>query len=157
MRARTLSPDLVDSPISCWSCFIRSSSDFISSGREIRGNRTAEADSSIKSIALSGKNLSPTYRLERRTAASTAASGIWTLWNASYLPFNAFSIFIACSSVGSGTTTGWNLLSRAGSFSIYFLYSVSVVAPIICISPLDKPGFSRFPASPAPSPPATIL
>ena len=31
---------------------------------------------------------------------------------------------------GSATVTGWNLLSRAASFSMYFLYSLMVVAPM---------------------------
>ena len=48
-------------------------------------------------------------------------------------------------------STGWNLLSRAASFSMFFLYSSSVVAPIQCSSPLASIGFSRFPASIAPS------
>ena len=53
--------------------------------------------------------------------------------------------------VGSFTFTGLNLLSNAESFSIYFLYSLSVVAPINCISPLAKSGFKIFAASIAPS------
>ena len=55
------------------------------------------------------------------------------------------------STVGSSTMTGWKRLSRAASFSIYCLYSSSVVAPIQCSSPLASMGFNIFPASRAPS------
>ena len=55
------------------------------------------------------------------------------------------------STVGSSTITGWNLLSKAGSFSIYFRYSSNVVAPIQCSSPRANIGFNIFPASMAPS------
>ena len=47
--------------------------------------------------------------------------------------------------------TGWKRLSRAASFSIYWRYSSSVVAPIQCSSPLASIGFNIFPASMAPS------
>jgi len=47
--------------------------------------------------------------------------------------------------------TGWNLLSRAASLSICFLYSSSVVAPIHWSSPRANAGFSIFAASIAPS------
>ena len=60
-------------------------------------------------------------------------------------------IFIASSTDGSSTHTGWNLLSSAGSFSIYFLYSSIVVAPMVWISPLARKGFMIFAASTAPS------
>ena len=63
------------------------------------------------------------------------------------------------STVGSSTITGWKRRSRAASFSIYFLYSSRVVAPIQCSSPLARSGFNRFPASMEPSvfPAPTIL
>ena len=54
-------------------------------------------------------------------------------------------------SVGSFTVTGLNLLSKAESFSIYFLYSFKVVAPTNWISPLASNGFKIFAASIAPS------
>ncbi len=64
---------------------------------------------------------------------------------------------MASSSVGSSTFTGWNRLSKAASFSIYFRYSTMVVAPIICSSPLAKEGLRILEASIAPSaPPAPI-
>ena len=54
--------------------------------------------------------------------------------------------------------TGWNLRSSAASFSIYFLYSSMVVAPISWISPLERDGFRILDASRAPSaPPAPIM
>ena len=55
------------------------------------------------------------------------------------------------STVGSSTITGWKRLSRAASFSIYWRYSSSVVAPIQCNSPLASIGFNILPASIAPS------
>ncbi|GFI66470.1 hypothetical protein IMSAG185_02086 [Lachnospiraceae bacterium] len=55
------------------------------------------------------------------------------------------------STVGSSTRTGWKRRSSAGSFSIYCLYSSSVVAPIQCSSPLASMGFNILPASRAPS------
>ena len=57
---------------------------------------------------------------------------------------------------GSSTIIGWNLLSKAVSFSIYFLYSFKVVVPIIWISPFARDGFNilaafiEWSASPAP-------
>ena len=47
--------------------------------------------------------------------------------------------------------TIWKRLSRAGSFSMYFLYSSSVVAPMQCSSPLARSGLRRLPASMLPS------
>ena len=65
---------------------------------------------------------------------------------------------IVSSVVGSSTFTGWNLLSSAASFSKYFLYSLTVVAPMICISPLASAGFKILAASIEPSaPPAPII
>ena len=51
--------------------------------------------------------------------------------------------------------TFWKRRSRAPSFSIYFLNSFKVVAPIICISPLARAGLNIFAASSEPeAPPA---
>ena len=55
------------------------------------------------------------------------------------------------STVGSRTRTGWNLRSSALSFSIYFLYSSSVVAPIQWSSPRARAGLSILEASMDPS------
>ena len=52
---------------------------------------------------------------------------------------------------GSAKSTGLNLRSNALSCSIYFLYSLIVVAPINCISPLASNGFKILAASIAPS------
>ena len=53
--------------------------------------------------------------------------------------------------LGSSTCTGWKRRARAASFSIYWRYSSSVVAPTVCSSPRAKAGFSMLPASMAPS------
>ena len=53
--------------------------------------------------------------------------------------------------MGSPTVIGANLRSRAASFSIYFLYSSRVVAPINCSSPLASMGFNILAASMLPS------
>jgi len=55
------------------------------------------------------------------------------------------------STVGSLTMTGWKRRSRAASFSIYWRYSSSVVAPMQCSSPRASIGFKRLPASMLPS------
>src|ERR1700730_2049988 len=55
------------------------------------------------------------------------------------------------STVGSSTSTGWKRRSSAGSFSIYFLYSLRVVAPMARSSPRASAGFNMFDASMAPS------
>ncbi len=91
------------------------------------------------------------YLADSLTAASMALSVIFTEWWASYLSLMPFSISMDSSSVGSPTVMGWNLLSRAASFSICFRYSSSVVAPITCISPLARSGFKMLAASMAPS------
>ena len=57
----------------------------------------------------------------------------------------------ASSSLGSPTCTGWNLRSKAASFSICFLYSSNVVAPMTWKLPRAKAGFKMFAASIAPS------
>ena len=58
---------------------------------------------------------------------------------------------IASSTLGSSTSTGWNRRSSAGSFSMCWRYSSSVVAPIARSSPRASIGFSMLPASIAPS------
>ena len=100
---------------------------------------------------MSGRNLSVMYRLDSTAADMSALSCIFTPWNTSYLSFNPRSIDIVSSTDGSSTITGWNLRSSAGSFSMYWRYSLRVVAPIQCSSPRASIGFSRFPASIAPS------
>ena len=107
--------------------------------------------SSTKSIALSGRNLSVIYLSESVAALTNAPSWIFTPWKTSYLSFKPLKIEIVSSTVGSFTITGWNLLSKALSFSIYCLYSSNVVAPIQWSSPLASIGFNILPASIAPS------
>ena len=55
------------------------------------------------------------------------------------------------STVGSSTITGWNRLSSAASFSMYWRCSSSVVAPIQWSSPRASIGFNILPASIEPS------
>ena len=107
--------------------------------------------SSTRSIALSGRNLSDMYLLEKVAALTSALSVILTPWKTSYLSLSPLKIEIVSSTVGSSTSTGWNRLSRAASFSIYLRYSSRVVAPMQCSSPLASIGFSMLPASIAPS------
>ena len=91
------------------------------------------------------------YFLESFTAASTASSVILTLWCSSNLGLRPLSMRIAVSTSGSSTHTGAKRLSSAGSFSTYFLYSSTVVAPITLNSPRASAGFIMFAASIAPS------
>ena len=58
---------------------------------------------------------------------------------------------IVSSTDGGMTIVGWNLRSRAASFSIYFLYSLRVVAPMQRSSPRARAGLSMLEASIAPS------
>ena len=57
----------------------------------------------------------------------------------------------ASSSLGSPTCTGWKRRSKAASFSICFLYSSNVVAPMTWKLPRAKAGFKILAASIAPS------
>ncbi len=62
------------------------------------------------------------------------------------------------SGVVGSTITFWKRRSSAPSFSIFFRYSSSVVAPIHCISPLASAGFSMLAASKEPAaPPAPTM
>jgi len=107
--------------------------------------------SSTKSIALSGKYLSVIYLLDKVAALISALSCIVTPWCISNLSFKPRNIVIVSSTLGSLTIILWNLLSSAPSFSIYFLYSFNVVAPITWISPLASIGFNMLLVSIAPS------
>ncbi|MPN10838.1 hypothetical protein SDC9_158135 [bioreactor metagenome] len=80
-----------------------------------------------------------------------APSVILTPWNTSYRSFRPRRMATVSSTVGSATITGWNRRSSAASFSIYWRYSLRVVAPIQCSSPRASMGLSRFPASIEPS------
>ncbi len=55
------------------------------------------------------------------------------------------------STVGSLTITVWKRRSSAASFSMYFRYSSSVVAPTVCSSPRASIGLSMLEASIDPS------
>ena len=65
-----------------------------------------DAASSMRSIALSGKNLSATYLSERIAADEIASSVIVTPWCASYFGFNPCKISIVSLTLGSSTKTG---------------------------------------------------
>ena len=110
----------------------------------------------MRSIALSGRNLSVIYLSDNFTASMIAESLILIPWCTSYLSLRPRRMLMVSSIDGSFTIIGWNRLSRAGSFSIYFLYSFMVVAPIHFRTPLASIGLRRFPASIEPSdePPA---
>ena len=111
------------------------------------------AASSIKSIALSGKNLSFIYLDDKCTDANRALSEIVIPWNNSYFSLSPLIIDILFSISGSFMYTCWNLLANALSFSIYFLYSSKVVAPTQCNSPLASAGLNILDASSEPSAP----
>ncbi len=64
-------------------------------------------------------------------------------------------IRMALGSLGSSICTAWKRRVSAGSFSMYFLYSAKVVAPMVRSWPRASAGFSRLAASPVPAwPPA---
>ena len=133
------------------SAAIFSSSAFRSGEEASAVMRTWDAASSIRSMALSGRNRSPIYRLDSCTAASSASSVMVSLWCASYLSRRPFRISSVASGVGSPTVTGWNRRSSAASFSIYLRYSLRVVAPMTRISPRPSAGLIMLAASTAPS------
>jgi hypothetical protein len=64
---------------------------------------------------------------------------------------------MARASSGSRICTTWKRRVSAGSFSMYFLYSAQVVAPMVRRLPRASAGLSRLAASPVPAaPPAPI-
>ena len=105
----------------------------------------------MRSMALSGRNRSVIYRLDRVAAAMMAPSWIFTPWKTSYRSFKPRRMAMVSSTEGSLTITGWNRRSRAASFSMYCRYSLRVVAPMQWSSPRASMGFNRLPASMAPS------
>ena len=119
----------------------------------------SEQASSIRSMALSGRNRSVMYRSESSTAWRRIPSGIFTPWNCSYLGARPWRIFTESSMEGSFTVTGWNRRSRAVSFSMDLRYSLKVVAPITWISPRERAGFKILAAFmlPSASPAPTML
>ncbi len=80
-----------------------------------------------------------------------AESLMRTPWWTSYFSFKPRKIDMVSSTLGSPTRTGWNRRSRAASFSIYFRYSLRVVAPTHRRVPLARAGLSILEASTAPS------
>ena len=119
---------------------------------------TLEPASSSASIALSGKCRSVMYLDVNLTQAAIASSVYTTLWCSSYLILIFLRISIVSFSFVCSTIIFWNLLSRAPSFSIEFLNSSRVVAPIHCIVPLASAGLNIFEASRLPvAPPAPTI
>ena len=114
--------------------------------------RAFDPASSIRSIALSGRNRSAMYRCEMLTAASSAASVYETRWCFSYRERNPRKISTASSSLGSSTMMGWNRRSSAASFSMYLRCSSTVVAPMHCSSPRASGGLSKLEMSIPPPP-----
>ncbi len=74
-----------------------------------------------------------------------------TPWCSSYLSLIPRRMLIVSSTLGSSMKTGWKRRCSAGSFSTYFWYSSSVVAPMQCSSPRLSAGLSRLLASMLPS------
>ena len=79
--------------------------------------RTLEPASSMRSMALSGRNRSAMNRAERLAAVEMASSVISTLWCSSYRLLTPWRMSVVSSMVGSATWMGWNRRSRAGSRS----------------------------------------
>ena len=109
--------------------------------------------SSIRSIALSGRNRSEMYRSASVAAATSAASVKDTRWCASYRSRRPFRIWMDCSTDGSPSSIGRNRRASAPSFSKYRRYSDSVVAPMSHSSPRASIGLRIDAASIAPSAP----
>ena len=129
--------------------FFSSSSSLIASGFSTEILVVAPA-SSKTSIALSGIALSIMYLADNLTHSSIASSVYLTLWCFSYFSLMFIKIVLVCSKVGSSTRTCWKRLVNAPSFSMFSRYSSSVVAPMICISPLAKAGLKILDASKEP-------
>mmetsp|Transcript_82105 Transcript_82105/g.244913 ORF Transcript_82105/g.244913 Transcript_82105/m.244913 type:complete len:434 (-) Transcript_82105:122-1423(-) len=117
-------------------------------------NCTRAPASSSTSMALSGRKRSWMYCEASFTQATSASSEYLSLWCASYFRARPVRICTVSSTVGSGTWTGWKRRSSALSFSTYFRYSSTVVAPMTWRSPRDSAGFRMFAASMAPPPPS---
>ena len=92
---------------------------FTDSGAVEKLMRTLEAASSIRSMALSGKNLSAIKRDDMLAAAAMASSVITSWWCSSYRVLMPWRISTVSSTDGSSTRTGWKRLSKAGSLSTY--------------------------------------
>mmetsp|Transcript_27147 Transcript_27147/g.52912 ORF Transcript_27147/g.52912 Transcript_27147/m.52912 type:complete len:329 (-) Transcript_27147:239-1225(-) len=121
------------------------------SGLLVISTRSLAALSSIRSMALSGRNLSAMYLSLRTAAATSAESWMRTPWCTSYLSFSPLRIDIVSSTDGASTSTCWKRRSRAGSFSMYLRCSSSVVAPMQRSWPLARRGLRRLEASIDPS------
>mmetsp|Transcript_46722 Transcript_46722/g.111230 ORF Transcript_46722/g.111230 Transcript_46722/m.111230 type:complete len:624 (-) Transcript_46722:643-2514(-) len=121
------------------------------SGEESSWTRTLAHASSMRSMALSGRNRPLMYRSDNSAAARRAESWIRTPWCSSYLALMPRSTEIVSSTVASPTYTCWKRRSKAVSFSTYLRYSPSVVVPMHRSSPRASIGFKRLAASMPPS------
>ncbi len=151
LAARSKSCASIADSLSRRTSAIFSSNSRRSGGAVIRRMRMRAPASSMRSIALSGRNRSLMYRSASVAAATSAESVIETRWCASYRSRRPLRISMVCSSDGSPTWIGWKRRSSAGSFSTCLRYSSSVVAPIVCSSPRASIGLRMLAASIAPS------
>ncbi len=151
MAARSKSCRAAASSFSRAATRARSASSRRAGGSTSPSMRSRAQPSSMRSMALSGKNRWGRYRRDRSTAAVSASSEMVRRWCCSYRLRMPRRISRVCSRVGSATVTGWKRRSRAASFSMYLRYSSSVVAPTTWMSPLDRAGLRILAASMAPS------
>mmetsp|Transcript_51035 Transcript_51035/g.124337 ORF Transcript_51035/g.124337 Transcript_51035/m.124337 type:complete len:477 (-) Transcript_51035:666-2096(-) len=124
------------------------------SGLLVISTRSLAADSSIRSMALSGRKRPAMYLEESTQAEMRAVSRMRTPWCCSYLSLIPRRIDTESSTLASPTYTCWKRRSKAESFSMYLRYSASVVAPMQRSSPRARTGLSRLAASIPPSLPA---
>ena len=79
---------------------------FTDNGAELKFILTREAASSMRSIALSGRNLSAINREAKLAADRNASSEISKLWCSSYFSLTPLKISTVSSTEGSSTLTG---------------------------------------------------
>ena len=119
--------------------------------RDASAGRVEQADRLVGQLARRNVAMREAHgRLDRLVEQGTR-------WCFSRMEATPRSISIAFSSLGSSTCTTWKRRVSAGSFSMCFLYSAQVVAPMVRSVPRASAGFSRLAASPVPAaPPAPI-
>mmetsp|Transcript_31311 Transcript_31311/g.73250 ORF Transcript_31311/g.73250 Transcript_31311/m.73250 type:complete len:614 (-) Transcript_31311:1067-2908(-) len=121
------------------------------SGLLVISTLSLAALSSIRSMALSGRNLSAMYLSLSTADATRAESCMRTPWCTSYRSLRPRRMEMVSSTDGASTSTCWKRLSSAGSFSIYLRCSSRVVAPMHRSCPLARRGLRRLDASIDPS------
>ena len=111
-----------------------------------------DADSSIRSMALSGQEAVGDVAVRQHRGGHARRSRICARRGAPRTSPSGRGGWRWCPPRdGSLVKTGWNRRSSALSFSMYFWYSLSVVAPMQRSSPRASAGFSMLEASMAPS------